>query len=157
MNAGQPASNRGQVAIASPAISEPALRPSGSRGARRVARDVQHLERADRRPVRHRLVDRARAVLRPPEEDADLERIGPERLRRLQPDRLRPPLAGDDVGLPLVREHGRAGLALQRGEPAEVRAVRVGEHDPLQVARAPAELPDRGEDAVRRRRRRACR
>ena len=82
----------------------------------RVARDVEDPQRADCVAVADALVDRARPVLRPVEEDPDLERVGAQRRRRLQADRLRRPVAGDDVCLPLVREHGRARLALQRGE-----------------------------------------
>jgi hypothetical protein len=42
-----------------------------------------------------------------------------------------------------VREHLRPRLALQGRQAAEVGAVRVREHDALEVARDPAELPDR--------------
>ena len=114
----------------------------------RVAGDVEHAQRADGVAVADALVDRDRPMLRPVEEDPDLERIGAERRRRLQPDRLGRPVAGDDVRLPLVREHRRSGLPLQRRKPAEVGAMRVREHDPLQVGRLAAELPDRVEHAA---------
>jgi hypothetical protein len=84
-------------------------------------------------------------VLRPAEEDPDLERIRPERPSWLQPDGLRRALAGDDVRLPLVREHRRTRLALQRREPAEVGAVRMRQHDAPEVARRAAEPADRAE------------
>ena len=114
----------------------------------RVAGHVEDLQRADRVAVADALVDRDRPVLRPVEEDPDLERIRAERRRRLQPDGLRRPVARDDVRLPLVREHGRAGLPLQRGDPAEVGTMRVREHDPLQIGGLATELSDRIEHAA---------
>ena len=114
----------------------------------RVAGHVEDLQRAEGVAVADALVDRDRPVLRPVEEDPDLERVGAERRRRLEADGLRRAVAGDDVRLPLVREHGRTGRALERGDAAEVGAVRVREHDPLQVGGLATELADRVEHAA---------
>ena len=157
VKAGQPASKRGQVAIASPGEQQPALGPGEREVAGRVAGHVEDLQRAERVAVADALVDRDRPVLRPVEEDPDLERVGAERRRRLQADGLGRPVAGDDVRLPLVREHGRTGRPLQRGQAAEVRAVRVREHDPLQVGGLAAELAGSRRARHGRRSRRACR
>ena len=116
---------------------------------RRVSRGVQHDERPERITLVEQLVDRAWFVLRPAEEEPERERPQAQRLLRQQGHRLRPPVAPDDVRLPLVREHLRAARALQRGEPAEVRAVPVRDGDPLQVARVTAESFDRVEHEPR--------
>jgi len=55
-------------------------------------------------------------------------------------------ITADDVRLPLVREDRCPACPLQCGDAAEVRAMRVRDCDPLQVLRASAEVPNRGED-----------
>ena len=90
----------------------------------RVARGVQHLERPERVALVEQLVDRARDVLRDVQPEPELERDQLQRLLRQDADRLRAPVARDDVRLPLVCVDGGAARALQRGEAAQVRAVR---------------------------------
>ena len=72
-------------------------------------------------------------VLGPVEPEPELERDQLQRLLREDADRLRAPVAGDDVGLPAMRVDGRAALALERGQAAEMRTVAVRDRDPLQV------------------------
>ena len=104
---------------------------------------VQHLERTEGIAIVEQLVDGARVVLRPVEPEAELEGNQLQRLPRQDADRLRAPVAGDDVGLPAMRVDGCAALALQPREAAEVRAVTVRDRDALQVARRATERVDR--------------
>ena len=111
-----------------------------------MARDVQHLERAERVSLLECLVDRARRVGAEPQRQPDLEGdIRLERAAGQDRHRLRLAVARDDVGLPFVGQDGGAALALQDGEPAQVRAVTVRERDALEVRRRAAEPLDLGE------------
>ena len=85
----------------------------------RVPRQVEHLQRPGLVAVLEALVDQARSVSRPIQEDPDLERVGLERARRLEADGLGGAVARDDVRLPGVAEQGRARRALERRDPAE--------------------------------------
>ena len=142
LNARQPAENCGQVAIASPAIRK--LR-SGQVNARSPAsgRPRATPERPDPVALAHRLVDVAGRVLRSVEREPDLEGQDLDRLHRLQRHGLGAPVARDDVRLPFVRVHGRAAQPLQHGQPAQVRAVRVRDHDVAQLVRPTAERGSR--------------
>src|SRR5438105_6024582 len=74
---------------------EAALRPVEGEMAGRMPRGVENLQRADRAALVEQLVHRAGHVLRPPEEEPQLEREQLQRLLREQGDRLRTPVAAD--------------------------------------------------------------
>ena len=103
---------------------------------------MDDLERTEGVAVRERCVDGVRHVLRSVQPQPDLERPEPQLLPGQDRDRLRVPLAADDVGLPLVRVDGRAARAGERSEAAEVGAMAVRDDDPLQVGDAPAQAVD---------------
>ena len=109
---------------------------------RRVPGDVQHAKRTDLISLVEAAVDRARRVLGAPEREPDPHRGGGERAARPHADGLCEALAGDDVGLPLVRVHDRPAEPLQGRQAAEMRAMRVGERDVREIARGSADRPD---------------
>jgi hypothetical protein len=64
-----------------------------------------------------------------------------ERTHRHYRDRLGGTLASDDIRLPFVGVDGRAGEPLEGGEPAEMGAVAVRQHDVLEVLDRTADAP----------------
>ena len=72
---------------------------------------------------------------RPIEPEPELERKQLERLMRDDRDRLCAALAGDDVGLPAVGVYRRSTGAFESSEAAEMRAMSMGDRDPLEVGR----------------------
>src|SRR6266550_1225044 len=114
---------------------EPAFGPPEGQMARRVAGRMHDLQWPERIAFVEQLVDGIRDVPRPIEPEPELERKQLERLMRDDRDRLCAALAGDDVGLPAVGVYSRSTGAFESSEHAEMRAMSMGDRDPLEVGR----------------------
>src|SRR5918999_2075808 len=107
-----------------------------------VPGDVEHAKRPDLVALAHAPVDGAPRVLRASECQPDSKRVGGDRTARPETDRLGGAFAGDDVHLPLVRVDERAAELSESRQAPEMRTMRMGHGDVLEVSRRASDPPD---------------